>query len=138
MENSYIVPEATLTEIADAIREKTGSTDNIVVEDFAKTIRNISCNTRLNTADVTFKAVDPAAPYGEATIHYTDETGITTVALWHGNELVLSVATDTIIFIEGWITMGQQACEGAISKLYDLNCAVVYHCSGTGIILYYT
>lgn len=41
MENSYIVPETTLTEIADAIREKTGGTDDIAIEDFAESIRDI-------------------------------------------------------------------------------------------------
>lgn len=39
MENSYIVPEATLTEIADAIREQTGGTEDIAIEDFAESIK---------------------------------------------------------------------------------------------------
>lgn len=46
MENSYIVPETTLIEIADAIREKTGSTDTIVIEDFAESIKSIEGNSK--------------------------------------------------------------------------------------------
>lgn len=41
MDNQYLINESTLTDIADAIREKSGKTENILVSEFANEINNI-------------------------------------------------------------------------------------------------
>ena len=75
MENSYIVPETTLTEIADAIREKTGSTDTIAIEDFASNIKDVQGGTSLLSPMIRVNIGYAASANSAKIIGYIDNLG---------------------------------------------------------------
>lgn len=88
MENSYIVPETTLTEIADAIREKTGSTDNIAIENFVENIKNIGGNSKAIFNYFTLSCRQDSIYYVEGMTWQDFETSIlndTTYIKWLNN-----------------------------------------------------
>jgi hypothetical protein len=56
MGNVYLIQEETLTDIADAIREKKDSTDSIAVKDMATEIESIEAGGGIDTSDATATA----------------------------------------------------------------------------------
>ena len=145
MAETYSTLAALFTDIADAIREKTGETDSIVADDFPDMIRE-----RLQVAPppayLTFSspnsftlAVGDAAKYWDGTLEYS--TDASAWSTWDGTTTLSSATSgsDNILYLRGtgntvitgfgaygpsetykWVLTGSDiACIGNIENLLD-------------------
>ena len=140
MAETYSTLAALFTDIADAIREKTGETDSIVADDFPSMIRE-----RLEVIPprpyLTFNspssftlAVNDATKHWDGTLEYSTNTS--TWATWDGTTTLSSAASgsDNVLYLRGtgntvisgnspdykWVLTGSNiACAGNIENLLD-------------------
>ena len=140
MAETYSTLAALFTDIADAIREKTGETDSIVADDFPDMIRE-----RLRVAPpkpyLTFKSpssftlkVNDATKHWNGTLEYSTDTS--TWSTWDGTTTLSSAASgnDNVLYLRGtgntvisgnspdykWVLTGSNiACAGNIENLLD-------------------
>ena len=140
MAEIYSTLAALFTDIADAIREKTGETDSIVADDFPDVIRE-----RLQAAPppayLTFRspnsftlAVNDTTKHWNGTLEYS--TDISTWSTWDGTSTLSSAASgnDNVLYLRGtgntvitgndmtykWVLTGSDIkCIGNIENLLD-------------------
>ena len=140
MSNKHASLNALFTDIADAIREKTGDTASIIADDFPDVIRE---RLRVDPPKpyLTFKspnsftlAVGDATKHWDGTLEYsTDET---TWSTWDGTTTLSSATngSDNVLYLRGtgntvitgsnknyrWVLTGSNiACTGNIENLLD-------------------
>ena len=85
--DEYLIQKETLTSIADAIREKTGTTGTIKLTDMASKIGEISVSGGENDGSVKSKAVNFYDPMGNIIYSYTRAEAATLTELPPGPEL---------------------------------------------------
>ena len=139
MAETYITLSALFTDIADAIREKTGDTDSIVADDFPDVIRE-----RLEVipppAYLTFSspssftlAVGDATKHWNGTLEYSTDTSTWTT--WDGTTTLSSATSgnNNVLYLRGtgntvitensrgkWVLTGSDiSCIGNIENLLD-------------------
>ena len=137
MAETYSTLAALFTDIADAIREKTGETDSIVADDFPDVIRE-----RLRAKPyLTFSSpnsftlkVNDATKHWNGTLEYSTDTSIWST--WDGTTTLSSAASgnDNVLYLRGtgntvisgnspdykWVLTGSNiACAGNIENLLD-------------------
>ena len=140
MAETYSTLSALFTDIADAIREKTGETDLIVADDFPDVLRE-----RLQDAPpppyLTFKSpsrftlkVNDAVKHWNGTLEYSTDTS--TWSTWNGDTLLSSATSGNkdVLYLRGtgntvitgnratykWVLTGSDiACIGNIEYLLD-------------------
>ena len=137
MAEIYSTLAALFTDIADAIREKTGETDSIVADDFPDVIRE-----RLRAKPyLTFSSpnsftlkVNDATKHWNGTLEYSTDTS--TWSTWDGTTTLSSAASgnDNVLYLRGtgntvisgnspdykWVLTGSNiACAGNIENLLD-------------------
>ena len=131
---------ALFTDIADAIREKTGETDSIVADDFPDAIRErlqviptIPYLTFSSPSSFTLK-VNDATKHWDGTLEYSTDTS--TWSTWDGTTTLSSatIGSDNVLYLRGtgntvitgtntnykWVLTGSNiACIGNIENLLD-------------------
>ena len=140
MAETYSTLAALFTDIADAIREKTGETDSIVADDFPDVIRErlqviptISYLTFSSPSSFTLK-VNDTTKHWNGTLEYSTDTS--TWATWDGTTTLSSAAngSDNVLYLRGtgntvitgnnpeyrWVLTGTDiSCIGNIENLLD-------------------
>ena len=137
MAETYSTLAALFTDIADAIREKTGATATIVADDFPDVIRNIlqvkSYLTFSSPSSFTL-AVNDATKHWDGTLEYSTDTS--TWSTWDGTTTLSSATSrsDNVLHLRGtgntvitgnknsykWVLTGSDiACTGNIENLLD-------------------
>ena len=137
MAETYSTLAALFTDIADAIREKTGATATIVADDFPDVIRNVlQVKTYLTfSSPSSFTlAVNDATKHWDGTLEYSTDTS--TWSTWDGTTTLSSATSgsDNVLYLRGtgntvitgdnnrykWVLTGSNiACTGNIENLLD-------------------
>ena len=140
MAETYSTLAALFTDIADAIREKTGEADSIIADDFPDVIRErlqvipaIPYLTFSSPSSFTLK-VNDTTKHWNGTLEYSTDTS--TWATWDGTTTLSSAAngSDNVLYLRGtgntvitgdnsnckWVLAGSDvACIGNIENLLD-------------------
>ena len=137
MAEKYSTLAALFTDIADAIREKTGATATIVADDFPDVIRNVlqvkSYLTFSSPSSFTL-AVNDATKHWDGTLEYSTNTSAWST--WDGTTTLSSATSgsDNVLYLRGtgntvitgnnnsykWVLTGSDiACTGNIENLLD-------------------
>ena len=137
MAETYSTLAALFTDIADAIREKTGATATIVADDFPNVIRNVlQVKTYLTfSSPSSFTlAVNDTTKHWDGTLEYS--TDMSTWSTWDGTTTLSSATSgsDNVLYLRGtgntvitgnnnsykWVLTGSDiACTGNIENLLD-------------------
>ena len=139
MAETYSTLAALFTDIADAIREKTGATATIVADDFPDVIRNVlqvkTYLTFSSPSSFTLK-VNDTTKHWDGTLEYSTDTS--TWSTWDGTTTLSSATSgnDNVLYLRGtgntvitgnsnkdsykWVLTGSDiACTGNIENLLD-------------------
>ena len=137
MAETYSTLAALFTDIADAIREKTGATATIVADDFPDVIRNVlqvkSYLTFSSPSSFTLK-VNDTTKHWDGILEYSTDTS--TWSTWNGATTLSSATSrsDNVLYLRGtgntvitgnnnsykWVLTGSDiACTGNIENLLD-------------------
>ena len=137
MAETYSTLAALFTDIADAIREKTGATATIVADDFPDVIRNIlqvkTYLTFSSPSSFTLK-VNDTTKHWDGILEYSTDTS--TWSTWNGTTTLSSATSgsDNVLYLRGtgntvitgnnnsykWVLTGSDiACTGNIENLLD-------------------
>ena len=137
MAERYSTLAALFTDIADAIREKTGATATIVADDFPDVIRNVlqvkTYLTFSSPSSFTLK-VNDTTKHWDGTLEYSTDTS--TWSTWDGATTLSSATSrsDNVLYLRGtgntvitgdnnsykWVLTGSDiACTGNIENLLD-------------------
>ena len=137
MANKHASLDALFADIADAIREKTGTTATIVADDFPDVIRNVlQVKTYLTfSSPSSFTlAVNDTTKHWDGTLEYSTDTS--TWSTWDGATTLSSATSesDNVLYLRGtgntvitgnnnsykWVLTGSDiACTGNIENLLD-------------------
>ena len=137
MAETYSTLAALFTDIADAIREKTGATATIVADDFPDVIRNVlqvkTYLTFSSPSSFTLK-VNDTTKHWDGTLEYSTDTS--NWSTWDGTTTLSSATSgsDNVLYLRGtgntvitgdntsykWVLTGSDiACTGNIENLLD-------------------
>ena len=137
MAETYSTLAALFTDIADAIREKTGTTATIVADDFPDVIRNVlqvkTYLTFSSPSSFTLK-VNDTTKHWDGTLEYSTDTS--NWSTWDGTTTLSSATSgsDNVLYLRGtgntvitgnnnsykWVLTGSNiACTGNIENLLD-------------------
>ena len=137
MAETYSTLAALFTDIADAIREKTGTTATIVADDFPDVIRNVlqvkTYLTFSSPSSFTLK-VNDTTKHWDGTLEYSTDTS--NWSTWDGTTTLSSATSesDNVLYLRGtgntvitgnnnsykWVLTGSDiACAGNIENLLD-------------------
>ena len=156
MANKHASLDALFTDIADAIREKTGGTDTVVASDFPKVIReNLE---KLIPGYITFTspssftlAVNDATKHWNGTLEYSNDKK--TWSTWDGTTTLSSTTrgSENVLYLRGtgntvitgnsadyrWVLTGSDiVCTGNIGNLLDYATIVAGRSPTIGVYCY--